>query len=397
MIWIILAVYLISLCISIGVVYSIKRKTRKQFSKMIHDMRTPINSILGIIDLSCKHTKEPIYIDQSLGQMKVNAQYLLGLTSDLFKITKMKQNSLLLEKKEFDLIEFLDSTCDMVQPLMASKNLTFETDFKIYHRIIMGDELHFREIIINLLSNAMKYTPFGKSISFYAMEHKNGYTFQIKDTGIGMKKDFLKSIFKPYSQELSNSNGMGLGMSIVKHLTSCMKGKINVTSELGKGSIFELFIPFQKIESKKHTILEKEPTLTSLQDMHLLLVEDNDTNVVLMKSILEEAHIDVHIARNGKEGLEDFRQSKIGYYDVILMDVQMPILDGLKATKEIRNLKRTDAKIVDIVAMTANSCEQDYKEAKRAGMNYYLAKPVDMKSLYELLIECRDKNLVLSR
>lgn len=269
--------------------------------------------------------------------------------------------------------------------------------FRIDHPVdaIMVDSLRFNQIFFNLLSNAAKFTPQGGRVEFICekMESKNnqvGIRARVKDNGIGMSQEFQKHMYDPFAQESlqmgDRQRGTGLGLPIVKSLVDMMGGTISVKSELGKGTefIIELYVKEGKIEEVPE---EQIRSLTNLENSRILLVEDNEINVYVAKLILERAGCKVSVARNGKEGVMMFNSTEEGYYQAILMDVRMPVMNGLEATKEIRNLNRKDAAIIPIIAMTADAFENEKKNTIASGMNYHLSKPIDPELLYKILSE----------
>ena len=274
--------------------------------------------------------------------------------------------------------------------------------FHINHSVdvIMVDTLRFNQIFFNLLSNAAKFTPKGGKVEFICEEMKPrdgkvGIRSYVRDNGIGMSKEFLSHMYDPFAQESSQmgdkEKGTGLGLPIVKSLVEMMKGTILVKSEPGKGTEFivELYVP----EGKKEDSLEEQrSSIKSLKNARFLLVEDNEINIYVAKIILEKAGCQVDIAYNGKEAVELFANAKEGYYQAILMDVRMPVMNGIEATKAIRQLDKKDAATVPIIAMTADAFENEQKNTIAAGMNYHLSKPINPQLLYKVLAEHIEKS-----
>ena len=273
--------------------------------------------------------------------------------------------------------------------------------FHINHSVdvIMVDTLRFNQIFFNLLSNAAKFTPKGGKVEFICEEMKKkegkvGIRAYVRDNGIGMSEEFQKHMYDPFTQESSQmgnrERGTGLGLPIVKSLIDMMGGTISVKSELGKGTEFivELYVP----EGKKEDPLEEQrSSIKSLKNARILLVEDNEINIYVAKIILEKAGCQVDIAYNGKEAVKLFANAKEGYYQAILMDVRMPVMNGLEATKAIRQLDKKDAATIPIIAMTADAFENEQKNTIAAGMNYHLSKPIDPQLLYKVLAEHIEK------
>jgi CheY-like chemotaxis protein len=268
-----------------------------------------------------------------------------------------------------------------------------ETD-QLPHPYAIGDELHLRQIFINLLGNAVKFTPDGGTVLLRACETKANekkmiICFEISDNGPGMSSSFLETIFEPYSQEKSPSaeEGTGLGMTITKHFVDLMGGTIEVKSELAKGSHFFITIPFEIASAPEHGA-DKERNL-NLNHMNLLLVEDNELNLEIARDMLVEAEMNVTIARNGAEAVDIFLHSEPGELDLILMDIIMPVMDGLEAAGRIRSSSHPSAKSIPILAMTANAYAEDVEKSKAAGMNEHLSKPFGMEELMQKLSSFR--------
>ncbi len=370
------------LCTMVVLFLLSKRKgqdKQDKFSKMLHDFKTPINSIIGMTYIAGENIKDEQKVHHCLQQIQKNSDYIMNMTNHILEISKLKSKTLVLEEKEFNVIHAMNDCLDIIKPLAIEKSIKIENAYKVIHENIIGDETRLKEIIVNLLSNSVKYTPNGKSIFLMLQEDKEDYCFTVKDTGIGMKKSFVRKMFLPYTQENSYSLGTGLGLTIVKHLIDVMQGSIHVDSEQGKGTTFEVSIPLKK--QKTNIPLD----MSCLKGMKILLVDDNDINIALVTSILSGSNMVIDVAKNGEEGVTMFHKSNPFYYDALLMDLRMPILDGFEATAQIRHSKRKDAKNVKIIAMTAST--QD--EVKHASFDGFVMKPIQMKGLLELLIKIR--------
>ena len=376
-------------------------------SHMSHDIRTPINGMMGMLDIAQAHLNNPEKMDLCLSKMRGAADQLLSLINDVLDMSKIETGSIQLVEEPFDMIRLLNGTLAVQEIIASEKSLTIEQDIEgaIEHPCVCGSPNYVRSILVNIISNAIKYTNPGGDIFVSARELScDGeyveFEFIVSDTGIGMSEEFAEHIFEPFTQEhaenRSSYQGTGLGMSIVKNLINKMKGTITLETKQGEGSTFTITLPV-KLDMVCFEETETEEEETSIEGMKILLVEDNDLNLEVAQYILEDAGAEIIVARNGLESVELFEQSESDSFDVILMDVMMPVMDGLTATKKIRKLKRKDARMVPIIAMTANVFNEDIIAAKEAGMNEHIAKPLDFDKLIHTLAKYflkMDKKLI---
>nr|WP_288731065.1 ATP-binding protein [uncultured Anaerobutyricum sp.] len=364
-------------------------------SHMSHDIRTPINGMMGMLDIAQAHLNNPEKMDLCLSKMRGAADQLLSLINDVLDMSKIETGSIQLVEEPFDMIRLLNGTLAVQEIIASEKSLTIEQDIEgaIEHPCVCGSPNYVRSILVNIISNAIKYTNPGGDIFVSARELScDGeyveFEFIVSDTGIGMSEEFAEHIFEPFTQEhaenRSSYQGTGLGMSIVKNLINKMKGTITLETKQGEGTTFTITLPV-KLDMVCFEETETEEEETSIEGMKILLVEDNDLNLEVAQYILEDAGAEIIVARNGLESVELFEQSESDSFDVILMDVMMPVMDGLTATKKIRKLKRKDARTVPIIAMTANVFNEDIIAAKEAGMNEHIAKPLDFDKLIHTL------------
>ena len=364
-------------------------------SHMSHDIRTPINGMMGMLDIAQAHLNNPEKMDLCLSKMRGAADQLLSLINDVLDMSKIETGSIQLVEEPFDMIRLLNGTLAVQEIIASEKSLTIEQDIEgaIEHPCVCGSPNYVRSILVNIISNAIKYTNPGGDIFVSARELScDGeyveFEFIVSDTGIGMSEEFAEHIFEPFTQEhaenRSSYQGTGLGMSIVKNLINKMKGTITLETKQGEGSTFTITLPV-KLDTVCFEETETEEEETSIEGMKILLVEDNDLNLEVAQYILEDAGAEIIVARNGLESVELFEQSESDSFDVILMDVMMPVMDGLTATKKIRKLKRKDARTVPVIAMTANVFNEDIIAAKEAGMNEHIAKPLDFDKLIHTL------------
>lgn len=390
---------------------AVVRAKSEFLSHMSHDIRTPINGMMGMLDIAQAiaqaHLNNPEKMDLCLSKMRGAADQLLSLINDVLDMSKIETGSIQLVEEPFDMIRLLNGTLAVQEIIASEKSLTIEQDIEgaIEHPCVCGSPNYVRSILVNIISNAIKYTNPGGDIFVSARELScDGeyvkFEFIVSDTGIGMSEEFAEHIFEPFTQEhaenRSSYQGTGLGMSIVKNLINKMKGTITLETKQGEGSTFTITLPV-KLDTVCFEETETEEEETSIEGMKILLVEDNDLNLEVAQYILEDAGAEIIVARNGLESVELFEQSESDSFDVILMDVMMPVMDGLTATKRIRKLKRKDARTVPVIAMTANVFNEDIIAAKEAGMNEHIAKPLDFDKLIHTLAKYflkMDKKLI---
>ena len=372
----------------------------KFLSHMSHDIRTPINGILGMISKAERHIGEPEVVKDCHKKIRMSAEHLLGLINDILDITKL-ETGLNEEKDEpFPMSCMLDTCCSIIKGQLSEKGtVEFKTDFSnIQHDNVLGNKLHIRQILLNILSNAVKYTDNGY-IYFKAEEiaftnDEATYAFTIQDTGIGMHKNYIEKIFEPFSIDDSEDRkyrlGTGLGMSIVKNNVDKLGGTISVDSTLGLGSTFTVTFTLKLTDLDVVCEAVKERVNKNSADvsgMKVLLVEDNELNIEVALMLLEDAGVSADVAKNGKEAVDKFLASKEGDYDLILMDVMMPVMNGYEATKTIRSSTHPLATTIPIIAQTANAFQDDIKKVKEAGMNAHISKPIEEENLLKILAQ----------
>ena len=362
-------------------------------SNMSHDIRTPINGIMGMTTIAKGVEGNPEKTRQCLDRIDGASRHLLSLINDVLDMSRIERGKTEISAKPMDIRELIDNCCSIIHGQMNGRELTLLPRIDCEHPHLIGDELHLRQILINILGNAVKFTKDGGTIRFRCTETESTETtavlaFEIEDTGIGMKPEFLATIFQPFTQEDNGSRteykGTGLGMAITKQLTDRMGGDIKVSSALNRGSCFTVTIPFAinpmaPTDEHPRTPDSPEPELPShLQGIRILLAEDNELNMDIATELLSEAGAIITPAVDGSQALRLFRENRPGTFDAILMDVMMPNLNGLEATKIIRAMTRKDAATIPIIAMTANAFESDVQAVLDAGMNAHLAKPMNI-------------------
>ena len=361
-------------------------------SRMSHDIRTPMNAIIGMTKLAKDEANSP-KMKGYLDNIDSSSKFLLGLINDILDLSKIESGQIMLNPEPCAIEEFENAVNNVIRPLMDAKNIEFVFAMKCGATCLMLDKLRFEQIFFNLLSNAVKFTPEGGKVEFIA-EHLPpkdklyGARFIVRDNGVGMSDEFLNHLFEAFTQEknyhISNNQGTGLGLPIVKSLVDAMKGSISVESSIGNGTEFVIDLYFPEVENPPHQINDIEMK-GYLENSNILLVEDNELNILVAKKLLEKKKSIVSILENGEEAVNAFKVSAIGYYDAILMDVRMPIMDGIEATQVIRGMDRVDAKDIPIIAMTADAFSEERKKTLEAGMNAHLSKPIDPKVMYETI------------
>lgn len=371
-------------------------KSQKQFfSVMSHDMRTPLNIIIGMANLALQPGCAVEKMRDYLNKIGAASQQLLALINDLLEISRLEQGNVSMEIKPFDLEDSVETWVSPFQAQAQAAGKDFRLSIQIKNRVIKGDPARLGQIVNNLLSNAMKFTSRGDSIelSLHQMDEgrRNNYLFTVTDTGAGMSEEFLPKIFEPYEREIrfgaKTVMGTGLGMPIVKNLVSRMGGQITVSSTLGKGTTFSVTIPFDAGELLQPAQETEPHEQVQLDGRRILLAEDNFLNMEIATELLQMRGAQVTPAENGQLAVEAFQREKPFFFDAILMDMQMPEMDGCQATEAIRALDRPDARTVPIIALTANAFAEDISRTAQAGMNAHLAKPINIELLCTTLTE----------
>ncbi|MDD3219141.1 MAG: ATP-binding protein [Lachnospiraceae bacterium] len=376
-------------------------RSKSEFlSRMSHDLRTPMNGILGLTYLM-EDQDDINEIKKSIPQVREAGEYLLQLINDVLDVNKIESGEVTLFPKPCNEEKVFPSIITMITPQLERKSIDFHFDKKnITWKYLIMDEQRVRQIFINLLSNAIKFTPDGGRVDFIMecisqTEDSVKDKFIVRDTGIGISREFLPKIFEPFTQEnrfiTSNTQGTGLGMAIVKKLVELMNGSISVKSSVNEGTEFTIYLDFKR--AKKQEEMVQETTTISIkphlpQGLKILLCEDHPLNAQIATRLLEKQGAIIIGAENGREAVEYFKMSSRNEYDVILMDIRMPEMDGLEAARQIRKLKREDAKTIPIIAMTANAFEEDVRKSEEAGMNAHLSKPIQPVKLYNMISHC---------
>ena len=362
-------------------------------SSMSHDIRTPMNAIMGYTAIAL--TKEPNPdVKDCLKKINNSANHLLTLINDVLEISRIESGKMTANPTRTNLPAMLDEVVDIAQGFIANRKLELKVNrAKVAVPDVLVDEIRVREVLINVLGNAVKYTKDGGTITF-STEMRKGNTssdivviFTIADTGIGMSKDFQAHMFDDFAQENTDArtqyNGTGLGLAISKKYVDLLGGTITVDSEKNIGTTFTIEIPMTLTTTK--SLNSEVPANSDISGLHILLVEDNELNAEIAQTLLETAGAKTTVAHNGEQALEVFQNHAPKTFDAVLMDVMMPVMDGLTATRAIRNLDRPDAKTIPIIAMTANAFAEDAEKCISAGMNAHIAKPIKIETIQHVI------------
>lgn len=363
-------------------------------SRMSHEIRTPMNAVVGLTDLTSMMSGLPKEVQENLTKIRVSSQYMLELINDILDMSRIENGMLSITKEPFSLKKVLDEIQIMMEPEAKRRQITYILEDAIFHKDVIGDAIRLRQVLINLITNALKFTAAQGSVILHVEEiasHAKDATFMFRvlDNGSGILPEDQHRIFESFEQVGTNTSkcqGTGLGLTISRSIVSLMGGELQLKSELDCGSEFYFTISLPLCEA-----VEDEPEYSvkegALKDVHILLAEDNDLNAEIAIQLLEIQGAKVSWCKNGKIAVEQFAKSQMGEYQIIIMDIQMPEMNGLDATRAIRQLSHPDANVIPIVAMTANSFKEDVEVALEAGMDKFISKPLDVNYLYHVLLE----------
>ena len=364
-------------------------------SNMSHDIRTPMNAIIGITTLMKNELHEPEKLAEHLGKLETSGQLLLSIINDILDMSRIESGKTTLNVEKMNLPQQISQLDSVIRQQAGQRRQTFTVETHVQHENVLGDPNRLKQVLMNILSNAVKYTPNGGHVRLEIdelthTEHYTKYRFVVQDNGIGMSEDYQKTLFDPFTrEERSGPNkvqGTGLGMAITKSVIDLMGGSISVESATGKGTRFEVVLEFP-IDTEADTVQkaqalpEEEETTSPLSGMKFLCAEDNALNAEILQMLLETKGASCTICSNGQEIVDAFAGVKPGDYDMILMDIQMPVMDGLEATRRIRSSENPLGKTIPILAMTANAFLEDMQKSREAGMDEHLSKPVDISAL----------------
>lgn len=361
---------------------------------MSHDIRTPMNAILGFTTIAKKHLHDEKKLEDCLDKIDSSGNHLLRLINDILEMSSIEYGKTTVEEEPCDIVAKMDHVVAMIQPEMEKKNLIFEYSANVTDQYVLCDELRIDQVILNLLGNAVKFTPEGGHIIYSIQQcgkDDNGQTifeWHIKDNGIGMDPKFQRVMFDPFERERSSTDsgiqGTGLGLAITDSLVKLMGGKIHVSSQKDVGSEFIVSIPLSLAEKNQIETI-KVSSKFDFSGKRVLLVEDNELNKEIAEELLHDEGFKVETAGDGATAVKKVMNAEAGYYDVILMDIQMPVMDGYQATRAIRNLEDEGKAKVPIIAMTANAFEEDRKRALESGMDAHVPKPIVITTLLETI------------
>jgi signal transduction histidine kinase/ActR/RegA family two-component response regulator len=365
-------------------------------SNISHDIRTPMNAIIGYTALAKSHIDHKEQVHDYLNKISTSSEYLLNLINDVLDMSRIESGNLSLDPTPCSLVEILNDLKTVMAGQLQDRHQTFDLEIKgLTNEMVLCDKLRLNQILLNILGNAVKFTPDGGEIQVFLYqfarneaESLGGYRFHIRDNGIGMSEDFKEHLFEQFSREkrdtVNEIPGTGLGMAITKSLVEKMGGTIQVESQLGEGTEFILSFdfPIYQTESAAPTKKNKGAApITGQKPKRLLLVEDNALNQEIASEILSDYGFLIEIANDGSEAVKKMENANPGDYDIILMDIQMPVMNGYEATKRIRMLENPHLASIPIIAMTANAFDEDKKKAFHAGMNDFVSKPIDVENL----------------
>ena len=373
-----------------------RTKARNDFlANMSHDIRTPMNAIVGYTNIARDHIDEPETVTNALEKIGSSSHFLLSLINDILDISKIESGKMQISRAPCDLRDIFRRIEDITVLQARNKSLviTYRHD-SVVHCRVNADELRIEQVLVNIISNAIKYTPEGKTVDLIAEEepaegNRYHYRFIVRDTGIGISEDYLPHLFESFTREekitVNRIQGTGLGLAITAKVVEMMGGTISVKSTVGEGSEFTVDLELESLEEQRTE--ESESGAVDFSGCRILLVEDNDINAEIACMILSQYGITVERAENGQAGLEQVQKHAGGYYDAVLMDIQMPVMNGYEATRAIRSLEGTYYQALPIIAMSANAYDEDVKACLAAGMNAHIAKPFSPDALVKLLHE----------
>ena len=386
---------------------SANRAKSEFLSRMSHEIRTPMNGIIGMSTIARQNLNDPAKVDDCLKKVSLSSQHLLALINDVLDMSKIESGKLEMKCEPFDLRLFLESLVSVYRTQAESRDLSFDTVLAgQVDDTVVGDSLRLNQILSNLLSNAIKFTPAGGRVTLRVTEAEREegrlwLLFQVSDTGVGIKEENFDKVFLAFEQEHSGVahqfGGTGLGLSIVKRFTEMMGGSVKLESVFGAGSTFSVRVPFSTVEGARPIVWDGNLAASALttsgveydfRGKRILLAEDNELNREIAVELLgEETGAEIVEAEDGQQAVDLFRQSQPGHFDLILMDIQMPRMDGYAATRAIRAMDRPDAKTVPILAMTANAFAEDAEKSRQAGMDAHIPKPLEIAAVYATLSE----------
>lgn len=368
-------------------------------SRVSYDIKTPMNVIIGTASLGMEETDNPEKMQEYLGEINAAGRFLMGLLEDLIDMSKIETGRFRLHPKSYAFGNFLKEIQIMMEPSCKKKHIIFCMPEEEINVNMMVDPMRFQQLFFNLLTNAVKFTPEGGEVTFrvcnYATHNQRfAADYIVKDNGIGMSKEFQRFLFEPFTKEskeqAEQKNGAGLGLAIARNIVDLMGGTIEIKSELGVGTEVKVHLEIETASVQPENVnepIEAKRFRQILEGKRVLLVEDNPLNVEISRHIMEKQGMNVVCAENGDAALELFRCEKAYFFDLIVMDICMPKMDGFEAAKRIRKTDHADAQTIPIIATSAKDLPEDVDECKESGMNDYIAKPMEPQALYQVLCE----------
>lgn len=374
--------------------HDLSAKAKSDFlARMSHEIRTPMNGIIGMTEIALKDGQTEERRIDCLRKIEHSSEYLLGLINDILDMSKIESGKMRLIEEKCNLMEMIQGLRPLLEAKLNENNIQYIADIQLKNHWFLADSLRLNQVLVNLLGNALKYSkPDGHVwLTVRETEEEKGFSnlyFQVRDDGIGIAPEKQQLIFRQFEQADNSENarkqGTGLGLAISRRIVRMMDSDIKLESEPGKGSSFSFSVKFQPVSGEKTTVTSR-PEEISFPGKRILVVEDNELNMEIICTILENYGIETEQAVNGKEAVRRMEESVPGYYDMIFMDIMMPEMDGLEATRTIRNLDREDCKKIPIYAMSANAFDEDVKRSLASGMNGHLSKPVNLQVLEKTL------------
>lgn len=365
-------------------------------ASMSHDIRTPMNAIVGMTDIAKYNIDDKEKVEECLDKITASSTQLLNLLNNILDMSEIEMDMLKLKESQFSMTELAENIQIVLAQMARGRKIEFEMTCDVEHSNLLGDAVRLRQVLMNIISNGIKYTgAFGRVNVLIREDLESGdndYAFFdiiVKDTGVGMTQDFIDhSIFKPFERaedrRVQKVEGSGIGMSITKSIIDAMGAELRIESTVGEGSTFFVHMRFKKDQEVQKSFKQEDGiSILDATGKNILVVEDNDTNMEIIKAILERTHAHVTCAWDAEEAIDIISKSKEGRFDLILMDIQMPGMDGYSAVRAIRRMDRSDALTVPIIAMTANAFAQDVEKSLNAGMNAHIAKPIDVDELFQ--------------
>lgn len=364
-------------------------------SNMSHDIRTPMNAIVGMTEIAKENQQNSEKVSDCLNKISNSTNYLLSLINNILDVSKIESGKMVISKAPFSLNELLKEIDLFCNSYLKSRRIRFSMSYdKQIKDTLVGDKLHLNQVLVNLLSNAFKFTAIDGSVVFTVKQITNSENgcvlrFSVTNSGCGIEKELLEKIFVPFEQgkntKINEIKGSGLGLAIVQSFVEMMNGVVKVESEVGKGSTFMVEIPFSYCDADEESFVEQFAEINIFSGENILIAEDNELNLEIMKEFVKRLNITPVCANDGSQAVDIFKNSPTGYFSAILMDIRMPVMDGREATKVIRNLNREDSEIIPVIAVSADAFSDDVKFSQSAGMNDYITKPVSINELSAVL------------